>query len=101
MILLHVALLVFALWVFSRIMPMILNAPAVALGFATGTIIGIVFGSFIHNIVQSLAGMINGFRAERLLLALLDAIDSEASEEQPGLDSGIESDGSPEDFNRA
>ncbi len=100
-ILCHVALLIAALWLFSRIIPMILNAPAVGLGFATGTIIGIVFGWFIHGIVQSLAGMINGFRAERLLLSLLDAMDSEPPEEQPGLDSGIESDGSPEDFNRA
>lgn len=79
---------------------MILNAPGVAMGFATGTIIGIVVGSFIHNIVQSLAGMIHGFRAERLLLALLDAVNSETSERQNEYDPGTEGCERPEDSNR-
>lgn len=100
MILFHVGLLVFGLWVFSRVIPLILNAPGVALGFATGTIIGIVFSWTIYGIVNSLTRMIHGFRAERLLLALVDAVAPEPSEEwdecNPRMDSGER----PEDANR-
>jgi hypothetical protein len=99
-ILLHAGLLVLGLWVFSRIIPLILNAPVVVLGFATGTIIGIVFSWTIYGIVNSLGGMIHGFRAERLLLALLDATDSETSERQNEYDPGTEGCERPEDSNR-
>jgi hypothetical protein len=88
LILFHVGLLVVAFWVFSKVIPVLIavaqpdNAPLALLGFVTGTVFGIGFGWMIYGIFHGLISMLGGFRAERLLLKLLDDQDSEQCESE-------------------
>jgi hypothetical protein len=83
MILLYFGLLVVGIWVYSEVIRVLLgfaqqgNAPFILGGLVSGTVIGIGFGWMIHGLLDGMMSALGGFRAERLLLKLLDAHESE------------------------
>lgn len=90
LILFHVGLLIAAIWVFSKAIPLLIelaqpaNAPFALLGFITGTIVGLAFGWIFHGIIHGLLFAVGGFRSQRLLLKHYDALNSPPCEaDQP------------------
>lgn len=99
LVLFQIALLVTVIWVFSGIVPVLLrfaqpaNAPAVFMGFVAGTGLGLSFGFIIHGILHGLiSALLGGFRAERLLVQLLDAqyVGESDAQEDDHQDDGFE-----------
>jgi uncharacterized membrane protein len=93
LVLFQIALLAIVIWVFSQVVPVLLrfaqpvNAPAVFMGFIAGTGLGLSFGFMIHGILHGLISALSGgFRAERLLVQLLDSQYADESETQKDAD---------------
>jgi hypothetical protein len=82
LILFYVVLLVAAISLLSKAIPLLIglgqpgDVPFALLGFVTGAMFGLGFGWMFYGLVQGLISMLGGFRSERLLLKYHDAVNS-------------------------
>lgn len=82
LILIHVAMLVAAIWLLTTAIPLIIglvqpaNAPIAMMGFIFGIVLGLSLGGILQHIFHGLVLSLGGFRSERLLVKHHDALNS-------------------------